>query len=69
MTGKTQEVYEFIVQYNKANSIAPSVREIADGIGLRSPASVQRYIEILTAEGMVRHAKGKIRTLVPNVRL
>jgi len=69
MSGKSQEVYEYIVQYHRTNGVAPSVREIASGVGLRSPASVQHYINILADAGMVTHAKGKMRTLIPNKRL
>lgn len=69
MSSKSQEVYEYIVQYHQSHGVAPSVREIACGVGLRSPASVQHYIEVLAEAGMVTHAKGKMRTLVPSKHL
>lgn len=69
MSGKSQEVYEYIVQYHQTHGVAPSVREIANGVGLRSSASAQHYIEVLAEAGMVTHARGKMRTLVPSKRL
>lgn len=69
MSGKSQEVYEYIVQYHQSHGVAPSVREIASGVGLRSSASAQHYIEILAEAGMVTRARGKIRTLTPSKRL
>ena len=65
LTEKARIVLGFILNYRKENSISPSVREIAIGVGFRSPASVQHYITILLSEGYIAREEGKVRSLVP----
>ena len=46
-------IYQFILSGQEQNGYPPTVREICDGVGLSSPASVHRYLKILTDEGML----------------
>lgn len=46
-------VYDFIVEYMITNLYAPSVREIGDGVGLASTATVNYYLEILEDRGLI----------------
>lgn len=46
-------VYDFIVEYMTANLYAPSVREIGEGVGLASTATVYYYLEILADRGLI----------------
>ncbi len=64
MNDKLQEkILEFIREYHQQHKWAPSVREIAVGIGLKSPATVQRHLGILQARGRVIY-QGKRRIRV-----
>ena len=40
MVKKKDEIYHFIIAYMKENLISPTVREICDGVGLKSTSSV-----------------------------
>ncbi len=46
-------VYDFIVEYMTANLYSPGVREIGEGVGLASTASVYYYLEILADRGLI----------------
>ena len=47
-------IYEFIVDYMITNGFAPSFREIADGVGLKSIASVSNYMIDLEKNGLIK---------------
>lgn len=46
-------IYHFIISEQQKNGYPPTVREICDGVGLRSPASVHRYLKMLTDRGFL----------------
>ncbi len=46
-------IYRFIISEQERNGIPPSVREICEGVGLSSPASVHRYLKQLADEGLI----------------
>ena len=46
-------IYRFILSMQEQNGYPPTVREICDGVGLNSPASVHRYLKLLTEEGLL----------------
>lgn len=48
-----QKVYLYIVQYFKAHGYAPTTREIAKGVGLKSTSSVFTYLERLKEDGLI----------------
>ena len=58
-------VLMYINQYIADHGIAPTLREIADGLGLSSPGSVHRHISILRQEGLLQdYSPRKSRALV-----
>jgi SOS-response transcriptional repressor LexA len=71
LTPKQREVYDFIVMYNQAYGVFPSVREIMAGkiqesqiiVSRSSPASVQRIITEIENRGWVRRAAARSRAL------
>jgi repressor LexA len=63
-TEKQQEVLEFIRGYFSKYGIAPSVREIAEGLG-KSAQAIQQHIESLRAKGYLQHQPSKSRANVP----
>ncbi len=44
LTVKETKVLEFIINFTKIERKSPSMREIADGLGLKSLSGVDRYI-------------------------
>lgn len=46
-------VYEYIIEYMTDNGYAPSVRDICNGIELKSTATVYHYLEILVDKGLI----------------
>ena len=48
------------------NRYPPTVREICEGVGLLSTASVFSHLKILISEGKVTMREGEPRTVVPS---
>ena len=44
----------FIIEYQSEHTIAPSVREIATHLGLRSPSGIHRVLNILREKGYIK---------------
>jgi repressor LexA len=57
LTPKQREVLEWIEQYLKQNHTMPSRREIALGLGLSSPATIQQHIEALEQKGFLKRGE------------
>ena len=56
-----EKIYRFIIDGVERNGYPPTVREICDGVGLASPASVHRYLRMLTDEGLLSADPNKKR--------
>lgn len=56
MTKRQHEVLSFVVNYTTEHGYAPSVREIAEGVGVASPATVHEHLEALRASGHLSRA-------------
>ncbi len=46
-------IYRYILNQQQNNGFPPTVREICDGVGLKSPSSVHRYLKQLTDQGLL----------------
>lgn len=68
---KAEQILQFINQFIRENGYSPSVREIGEGVGLRSTASVSYHLRALEAEGLLRPAgvKGRKRAIVGTAHL
>lgn len=54
MVSKTREkVYNFLIEYIKEYGYAPSVRDICEGVGLKSTSSVYSHLSKLEEEGKI----------------
>ena len=62
MTRKQQEIYDFIAAFIAEHSYPPSVREICDGGGLRSPSTVHFHLQNMEEKGFLAK-DGKARAL------
>ena len=60
---RCNEVYAFIMEYVARNGYSPTFREVGDAVGIRSPATISRYIHMLVDEGRISIDESKPRTI------
>ncbi len=63
LTPKQQEIYDFIVSFSDEHGYPPSVREIGQAVGLKSPSTVHFHIKGLENSGVITKAAGKTRAM------
>ena len=54
LSARQVAILDFIKTSTESQGYAPSMREIADGAGLASPASVKYQLDILEEKGFIR---------------
>jgi repressor LexA len=64
LTVRQRRILEFIREFYAANGFAPTLREIAVGVGLGSPSTVLYQLGELQRMGWVRRHPGLPRALV-----
>lgn len=65
-SNKKQEILQFLNHFIRENGYAPSVREIAQAVGLRSTATVHYHLNALRDEGAISMDQMKNRTITLN---
>ena len=60
---RERDLLQFISQYMQKNGYAPTLAEICDGLGLRSPATVHEHIANLIDKGVLKKDEGARRGL------
>ena len=63
LTGKQQQIYDFIVSFSNQNGYPPSVREIGEHVGLKSPSTVHFHLKGMEEAGLIAKAEGKTRAI------
>ena len=63
LTPKQQEIYHFLVSFCALHGYPPSVREIGEHTGLKSPSTVHFHLKGLEAAGLITRAEGKTRAI------
>ncbi|MFO7296680.1 MAG: transcriptional repressor LexA [Caldicoprobacter sp.] len=63
ITEKQQKVLEFIKKELKTKGYPPSVREICEGLGIKSTSTVHGYLERLEKNGFIRREPTKPRAI------
>ena len=63
LTKRQQQVLDFLKEWMSSNSYPPTVREIADGLNLSSPSTVQAHLTQLEHKGYIRRGGSKSRSL------
>lgn len=58
-----RRIYEFIKERTSLNGFPPSVREIAQQFGFKSPSTVQHHLKSLESAGILRRYPSKPRAL------
>jgi repressor LexA len=62
LTDRQKSVLDFIISFQEANRMAPTVREIAAHLGLSAPAGIHRILNILKDRGYVVAEERKKRS-------
>ena len=57
------QILDFIKQYIQANGSAPTLRQIADAIGVSSLATVHEHLSTLELKGLIKRKAGKTRSI------
>ncbi len=69
LTGKRQQILEFIGDRVRERGYPPSVREIGEAVGLTSSSTVHAHLAVLQREGYLRRDPTKPRAIeVPTTR-
>ena len=63
LSPKQASIYNFILAFTKENGYPPSVREIADAVGLKSPSTVHFHLKGLEDAGVITRGAGKTRAI------
>ena len=59
----SDRVFNFIVDYIDQNGYAPSVRDICEGVGIRSTSTVHAHLKRLEQDGRLSYESGKRRAI------
>lgn len=60
---RQQQILDFIKQHIQASGSAPTLREIADAIGVSSLATVHEHLQSLVTKGLIKRKSGKVRSI------
>jgi repressor LexA len=63
LTGRQQQIWEFLVEYVGRHGYPPTVREIGESVGLASPSTVHAHLANLERAGYLRRDPTKPRAL------
>jgi repressor LexA len=63
LTGRQQEIWDFLVDYVDRHGYPPTVREIGEAVGLASPSTVHAHLANLERAGLLKRDPTKPRAL------
>jgi len=63
LTGRQQQILDYLVKEVQDKGYAPSVREIGIALGLRSPSTVHQHLVALEHKGCIRRHGERMRAL------
>ena len=63
LTEKQQQIYDYILSFTETYGYPPSVREIGEHLGLKSPSTVHFHLKGLRSLGLFSQAEGKTRAI------
>lgn len=63
LSPKQQQIYDYIISFTAQQGYPPSVREIGEYVGLKSPSTVHFHLKGLEEKGMISKAEGKTRAI------
>jgi repressor LexA len=63
LTGRQQEIWQFLTDYVDEHGYPPTVREIGEAVGLASPSTVHAHLANLERAGLIKRDPTKPRAL------
>lgn len=60
---RQQQILDFIKQHIQSTGSAPTLRQIADAIGVNSLATVHEHLQTLVTKGLIKRKTGKVRAI------
>ena len=64
---RQQQIFEFLQEFTARHGYPPSVREIGEAVGLKSPSTVHLHLKTLTEAGLIQRDDRKTRAIsLPN---
>ncbi len=63
LTGRQQEILEYVASFTRDTGYPPTVREIGRATGLRSPRSVSQHLQALERKGFIHRGREKSRAI------
>ncbi|HEX2957829.1 MAG TPA: transcriptional repressor LexA [Chitinispirillaceae bacterium] len=54
LTSEQQRVYDFMVSFRDKNGFPPTVREVAAGLGYKSPNNARQHMQLIEQKGYIR---------------
>ena len=63
LSPKQERIYQYILEFTEKNGYPPSVREIAEAVGLKSPSTVHFHLKSLEDSGVITRGAGKTRAI------
>jgi len=64
---RQRQILGFIKQYIQSTGFAPTLREIAEAIGVNSLATVHEHLASMEEKGLLTKENGKVKTIEPQV--
>ncbi len=66
ITAKQEQIFKFLRAFTEEKGYPPSVREICQGIGLKSPSTVHAHLKALESAGYIKRDPNKTRAMLIN---
>ena len=63
LSDKQTEILEYIKNYILSHGYPPSVRDICDGVNLKSPSSVHHHLSVLEEKGFINKSETSARSI------
>ena len=63
LTERQAEVLQFIIRYQDQYGFPPTLKEIMEEFGFKSPRTASGYLEALEKKGAIRVHRGKVRAI------
>jgi len=60
---RQQQILGFIKQFIQSHGTAPTLRQIAEAIGVSSLATVHEHLQALEEKGLIKRKQGKVRSI------
>ena len=60
---KQRQILDFLKQYMQSHGAAPTLKQIADAIGVSSLATVHEHMTTLENKGLIKRKPGKQRSI------